>query len=201
MNPRANSVDQLAKLYNVVIGVALALSINTLIDVHAAYFPVKPDLLPLFCAFLVTVIPFHHGASRHLYATYVEDGGSTRIKSGALALDFLILFVEGCLFVALAAVIGNPSAFSTVMLALLLVDCAWGFLSHLAFTGAQAQNAERKWSVINLVAAAVLILTILILPRIFAGWTTEVQECVAMICILRSICDYAKTWKFYFPDA
>src|SRR6266478_5281319 len=103
MSPRENSVKQLSELYNIVTGVALALAITKLIDPHAVSVPVKGDLIYAFVAFLITIIPFHQGAGRILYATYVENGGSTQVKHGALALDFLILFVEACLFVALAA--------------------------------------------------------------------------------------------------
>jgi hypothetical protein len=49
------------------------------------------------CTFLIIIVPFYHGAVRHLFATYIEDGGSKRIKNGALLADFFLLFVEGYL--------------------------------------------------------------------------------------------------------
>ncbi len=200
MSPRENSVKQLCELYNVVTGLALAYAITKLIDSSAKYMPIKTGHISLFLAFLVTIIPFHQGAVRHLYATYVEGGGSTRIKRGALALDFVILFLEACLFVALAALVEHASAFAIMIAALFLLDCFWGFLSHLAFTGAQAQNTERKWSLINLIATSVIILLIIVGPHIFGDWTVEAEGILFLVCALRSVADYAWAWNFYYPD-
>jgi hypothetical protein len=200
MSPRENSVKQLCEFYNVVTGVALAYAITKLIDASAQYIPLKTGHIFLFLAFVATIIPFHQGAVRHLYATYVEHGGSSRIKNGALALDFIILFAEACLFVALAALIENGPAFANAMMVLLIVDCIWGFLSHLAFTGAQAQNAERKWSIINVVATAVVFVLIVFVPPILGSWGVEAEQCLFAVCLARSIADYVWAWSFYYPD-
>src|SRR3954451_2517977 len=120
MSPRENSVKQLSELYNVVTGVSLSLAITKLIDPAADVIPLKWDLLFNFLSLLVVIIPFHQGAVRHLFATYVEDGGSTRIKSGALAFDFFLLFFQACIFVALSILIVNTELFTNVLMALLL---------------------------------------------------------------------------------
>src|SRR3981189_1167917 len=99
---RENSVRQLSDIYNIVTGVALALAITKLVDPNASWFPIRNDFAINFLTFLAIMVPFHQGAVRHLFATYVENGGSSRIRRGALALDFFILFAEACLFVALA---------------------------------------------------------------------------------------------------
>src|SRR5262245_24966570 len=91
-----NSVSQLAELYTVVIGIALSISIYNTIDSSRVAIPLNLDYLPNLLTMLVLIIPFYHGAVRHLFATYVENGGSTRIKSGALLADFVLLFLEGC---------------------------------------------------------------------------------------------------------
>jgi hypothetical protein len=86
------------------------------------------------------------------------------------------------------------------MLALFVLDCIWGFLSVLAFTGAQAQSAERKWSLINLIAVAVLLVLIIFGPRLLGGWDTEMKLCVFAVCLFRTIADYIACWTFYYPD-
>ena len=90
---------------------------------------------------------------------------------GALAMDFFIIFAEGCLFVALAALIGKANLFTGALIALLILDCAWGFLATLAFTGAQAQKAERKWSLINLLTAALLVFLYILVQKFFPAGT------------------------------
>jgi hypothetical protein len=196
---RENSVKQLSELYNVVSGVALALAITQLVDATAPAIPVQTDRILPFLTFIVIIIPFHQGAVRHLFATYVEDGGSSRVKQGALALDFVILFAEACLFVALALVMGKENLFTITLITLLLIDCVWGFMATLAFTGAQAQSTERKWSIINVVAVAVLILLYIFGPRLLGGWNYEMEIAVLVVCALRTVVDYYTCWDFYYP--
>jgi hypothetical protein len=197
---RENSVKQLSELYNVVAGAALALAITKIIDLNAPVLPIKSEPVLCFLSFLIIIIPFHQGAVRHLFATYVEGGASTRIQRGALAFDFLILFVEGCLFVALALLIEKPNLFTIVIIALLALDCVWGFLATIAFVGAQAQTAEKKWSIINLAAAAILVLAYIFGPPLLQGWNIEMKIVVLLICLLRTITDYYWSWDFYYPN-
>ena len=181
-NARDNSVKQLFEMYNVVTGVALTLAIVNIVDSDGPLIPIKSGLAAInFLTFAAVIVPFHQGAVRYLYATYVEGGGSSRIMRGALAMDFFILFAEGCLFVALAALIGRANLFTGALIALLILDCAWGFLATLAFTGAQAQKAERKWSLINMLAAALLIFLYIFGPKILSGWDIDMEIAVSSI--------------------
>ena len=124
---RQNSVEQLAELYNVVIGVALSLSISNAVDMNSHPIPVKLDKLVNVLTFLLIIIPFYHGAVRHLFATYVEEGGSSRIKNGPLLADFYLLFIEGCLFVMMASVLNETVTFGWVLVSLLLLECVGDF--------------------------------------------------------------------------
>jgi hypothetical protein len=199
-NARENSVKQLSEMYNVVTGVALTLAIVNVVDSDAPLIPIKSGLVAInFLTFAAVIVPFHQGTVRHLYATYVEGGGSSRIMRGALAMDFFILFAEGCLFVALAALIGKANLFTGTLIALLILDSAWGFLATLAFTGAQAQKAERKWSLLNLLTAALLIFLYIFGPKILSGWDIDMEIAVFVVCLVRTIIDYYGSWDFYFP--
>lgn len=204
MDPRANSVGQLSELYNVLIGIALSVAIfqsfsngtGGLISVANI-----PASLPNLLIFMVLVIPFYHGAVRHLFATYVENGGSTRIKNGALLADFILLFLEGCLFVLMAMSVGNVHVLVWIVVALLVLDSIWGFLAWLAFTGAQSQFAEKTWAIINVVTASFLVAFILTFDDFSSDPDRMIQLSVviAIVLTLRTIVDYAKTWDFYFP--
>jgi hypothetical protein len=199
MSPRENSVKQLSELYNVVTGVALSLAITKLIDPSSTDSPVKLGMLLTFFTFVVVIIPFHQGAVRHLFATYVEHGGSTRIKEGALAFDFLILFCQACIFVALALLIGNLQQFTNALMILLFVDCIWGVLAKLAFTGAQAQWAEMKWALINFVTLSLMFALSKFGPPLLGGWGDEMQELVFLLSLIRTVVDYSTSWSFYYP--
>jgi hypothetical protein len=200
MTPRENSVKQLCELYNVVTGVALSLGITKLVDPAATPLPIKLDLLFEFLSFLVVLIPFHQGAVRHLFATYVEDGGSSRIRDGALAVDFLLLFFQACVFVALSSLMVNAEQFTNALMVLLIIDCVWGLLAKLAFTGAQAQWAETKWAIINFTTFFLMFALSEFGPPLLKGWGNEMKISVFLLCLGRTVADYSTSWHFYYPN-
>ena len=63
----------------------------------------------LSAALLVTLIPFYHGALRHLDEQYA--GAGARQARGFVLVDFLVLFLESCVFLALAVSIARPEVF------------------------------------------------------------------------------------------
>jgi len=127
---RHNSVTALSELYTVVIGVALSIAIANSLDASAHPVPLKLMTIINVFTFIVLIIPFYHGAVRHLFATYVEQGGSETIKNGALLADFFLLFFEGCLFVLMASVLNDTVAFGWVLVALLMLDSVWEQVSR-----------------------------------------------------------------------
>ena len=107
--PHADSVRALEGLYAVVVGLALTGSVLSVVDAQRMPAPLDGDAVPLFFAFLFTVVPFFHGAVRHLQRTYIEEGH--RLVPPALLMgDFGVLFVEACLLVGLSALLGRPLA-------------------------------------------------------------------------------------------
>jgi hypothetical protein len=198
---RHNSVTALSELYTVVIGVALSIAIANSLDASAHPVPLKLSTIINVFTFIVLIVPFYHGAVRHLFATYVEQGGSKPIKNGALLADFFLLFFEGCLFVLMAAVLNDTVAFGWVLVALLMLDSVWGFLAWLAFASEEAQYAERLWSLINAITAVLLALILIFLDQTFVSRPLLSEVGVFAIIALRTIVDYALCWSFYFPEA
>jgi hypothetical protein len=196
---RKHSVEQLARLYTVVIGIALTLAMRTSITPDQSWPLLRPDCITNLGSFLVLVIPFYHGATRHLFATYIEGGGSSRIKSGALFLDFILLFLEGCAFVVMSSVVADVSKLAWIVALLLFLDSVWGFLAWLAFTGAQAQYSERIWALINVCAGVALVAVLLLAPEKFSANGVPGQFVLFAGLSLRTILDYTFCWKFYFP--
>ena len=198
---RANSVKQLSELYNVVIGIALSAAIYNTIDQKGSGVPLHFDHLFNFGVVLVTIIPFYHGAVRHLMATYVEDGGSSRIKSGALMADYVLLFLEGCIFVTLAVVVAQTETLIWVLVTLLVLDSVWGFLAWLAFTGAQSQYAEKKWAIINMFCTGFLVLIGVYGNATITSDPLMAQGSIFVVMVIRTIVDYGWCWDFYYPPS
>lgn len=197
---RQNSVMQLAELYNVVIGVALSISVYHSVDKTAYIILVKHSQIINLITLIIILVPFYHGAVRHLFATYVEDSGSTRIKNGALVTDFFLLFFEGCVFVLLGSVLDDTLKFTLVLIFLLVLDSIWGFLAWLAFTGAQAQYAERSWALINMITAGLLGILVIFAGGVFQMKPFSSQIGLFAVIGIRTVVDYFVSWKFYFPD-
>jgi uncharacterized membrane protein len=196
---RTNSVKQLCELYNVLIGIALSLSIYHVVDItNPENFKGWPTVLN-FIAFCLLIIPFYHGAVRHLYSTYVEGGPKSDIKSFALFFDYVILFAEGGIFVFMALMTGKVEFYTDGVIALLVIDIIWGLLANLAFSGSDSERPEINWAMINGVTVFFIVLICHIWLSGIYSWGIRVAAALTAIIILRTAADYTRAWKFYFP--
>lgn len=196
------SVRHLQVLYSTVVGLGLALAIARFIEIRGEVVEVNWQALPVLGAFLVTLIPFYHGAQRHLDDAYLGGKAQRRGHGGLLLADFGFLFLESSLLFALAAFISAPRSFAWTLTILLSVDTLWGVIFYRV-TAEEAQgSAELGWAKINAVSVAVLLLLLLLseigdrevlLNQLPSGLV------VFAIALLRTGADYAKTWSFYFP--
>lgn len=190
---KERSVDSLQQIYAVVIALAIAQAIQSLLKdpVRGTFLEPSQILvgLPAFVAFLVTLAPFWHGMNRHLDRCYLEK--KSAVVQGALLLDFITFFLEaGLLFAAGWSL--RSGIYSFIALgALLVVDMLWGFVSHQIHFPGQKSHV-RKWSAINLVA---IVIAILLVAYPFNPKTIVLM----VIAIMRSIVDYWFCWDFYFP--
>jgi len=194
---RENSVRNLQSLLNVLVGLALTSAVLRLLLNRQYQLDVQVDWqsLPMFLTFLVTLIPFYHGALRHLDRTYVEQGGR-KVRRGALLVDFAMLFVEGCLLVALANALPDPRVFAWGLIALLGLDAIWGLLVEYVLVKERTRGPELRWCIINTVAVVVLVglatQTALLASR---GW----GNLLLYVALVRTTVDYALCWPCYFP--
>jgi hypothetical protein len=198
---QVNSVSNLQNLYSVVVGLAVSMAIVNLIDTNRAVVPVKVEFLPFFAAFLFTLVPFYHGALRHLDVTYVE-GAIKDLRRGALLADFAFLFAESCVLFCLALLLPAPQFLAWGLVALLAVDSFWAFMAHLAFSAEKKPSAEARWAWINVVACLVLILFLLFaspFPPTSDLGGARLMIGLPVIALFRTVVDYALCWDTYFP--
>jgi hypothetical protein len=190
---RERSVDSLQQIYAVIIALAIAQAIESLLKDPAsgamlASYQILTGLPPLV-AFLATLIPFWHGMNRHLDRCYLEKKGA--VKQFGLLWDFTAFFVEGCLLFAAGWSLRSGIRSFEFLGALLVVDMGWGSVAHLIhFRGQKSHIA--KWSRVNVVAIAVAI-PIIVLHIPSKPWV------LMALAILRSIADYRFCRDFYFP--
>jgi hypothetical protein len=197
---RENAIRSLSNLYTVVIGVALSLSAVQLIEREGGVLALSLGEGLLFVALVLTLVPFYHGAMRHLDDAYLENSNA-HIRDGALILDVLLLFLHGMVFVALALLLDTPNQFAWLFVALILVDVVWGAFVYFGPSTQAEGGAEGKWALINfvfiIVCGAVLYLLDIGFNPMVDG--TKLSLGISSACLLRTLADYYFCWAFYFP--
>lgn len=178
-----------------VAGLALATAIEQVVT-NATPPKFEFDRVPMLIAMVVTLVPFYHGAMRHLEHHYVDNQGRYARK-GALLADFLLLFIEACFFFVIAELISNAKAAAWAITALLAFDAIWGSLSWAVFFRRGNWKTELSWVFVNLVAVPVFVLVLLVDGGQLSTATTLV---VMFLAIARTAVDYGTAWKFYFPS-
>jgi len=151
---------------------------------------------------LITLIPFYHGALRHLDVTYVEEGGK-QVRKFALLVDFSALFIESCLLLALAVLIVKPPFFAWGLVVLLAFDTIWALSAHLGFSQDVKPKPELRWAIINLFTVIILSIYLVILdfvPPLTYASDPKIWVGILGISILRSTIDYWLCWNFYYPS-
>src|ERR1035437_9224515 len=156
------SVDSVARIYAIVIGLALAESVQTLIVKNQQG---NPDLsfaavvtgVPAFVWFVVTLVPFWHGMNRHLDRCYLEKTGV--VAQGALLFDFAVFFVEASLLFIAGWALRSGLVTFYCLGAVLLIDMVWGFISHQIHFPNQKSHVKR-WSAINIFAGVLALLIV-----------------------------------------
>ena len=200
---RERPIRHLQGLYTVVVGIALTVALTKLIE-QDGRIPINFNILPYFIAYLFTLVPFYHGALRHLDITYFEDPDQ-QTKSGALMADWSLLFIESCVLLTMALLVASPVLFSYTLAVLLLFDTIWAFLAHLAFSPLSSEQcAENKWAIINLITAVLLILAMVYIDSLDKiQKPVEIYRWVVILTVsaLRSIMDYYFCWSFYYPSS
>lgn len=198
MNKKANSVKSLQTLYTVVIGVALSSATVNLIS-SGDLSKITLQSLLLFFSFSLTLIPFFHGAMRHLDDAYLENKNE-HIRNGALLLDFLLLFIHGVVLVILSFFMKNSLTFLIVLLSILTLDVIWGLFAHCA-SASKKNGAELKWVTINSIFVAVFVAYLSHIDVMAGNYNeTNLSVIVSVGCLIRTVIDYSWGWSFYFPE-
>jgi hypothetical protein len=202
--PAKGSVRNLQELYTVAVGVALVKAMEVFVRPSAEHAQAAAGLMraaegAALVAFVATLIPFYHGAMRHLEQTYVENEG-IRVHRYALLADFLWLFVEACMLLGIALQLDDPVGFTWWLIVLLCFDSVWGILVSFGLRSEPRRRPEFKWAIINIPTAALLMFVVLqSVKEGVAPNPNLLLTLVAAVAVVRSIIDYVWSWTLYFP--
>jgi hypothetical protein len=185
------SIQAFERLHAVIVGFALTTSVRTFADPWFggtdSAFPHIPPGFFLFVAFLATLIPFFHGATRHLETTHLTPGSATR--RGVLMFDYIMLFLEGAVFALLGMAVLSPPHFVGILEGLILLDSLWAVVT---WSVSGSGTHLFPWLILNFVT----LLALFVLDSWIDGsaWV----KALAIASVLRSIVDYYLNWDFYF---
>ena len=177
------SIAGLSDLYTVVVGLALALGVGSIVG--SEDIAPEPTVFLTGAALIVTLIPFYHGGLRHLQETYADDAV---VRPSLILWDFVLLFLEACLLLAAAASLGSAARVGWLLVVLWVVDIVWVTGSRLL-----GQSQPSAWAFSNIVAVAAAASVLLVGPG-------EAREAVTLlvIAVARTVADYALSRDFYF---
>lgn len=195
-----NSVKSLVNLYTVVIGAALSIAVAGAIDIDKGLESLTTSSMVLFIAFVVTLFPFFHGALRHLDDAYIENDND-HIKTGALIIDFSLLFLHALTFLVLSQLLKKPADFAWLLIGLLAIDVIWGIFAYFGSSSRGKLSPEIRWSIINFFFICGIAFY-LIDNDIYLGWQGSSGKLAALTtiaCLIRSAADYLWCHEVYFP--
>jgi hypothetical protein len=201
---RKRSIDQLQRLYALVAGLAATEVLRRVFNTSGD----KPLIRWLaLVSFFFLLVPFYHGAHRHLDDTYVLGLRQPK-KDQFLLVDFAAFFLEALLFFLLALCVNDPEVFFRYVIALLVVDFFWvlstKWTSSVTPLGQQIYEEVEKhryWAYVNICIAAFLALLALTRTswEIANGGNEWLFSWMCGLIVVRTILDYYFTWQVYYP--
>ena len=191
-------MEHLQCLYSTAVGIALSAGLYSMLqDGISKGFHTR---LETFLAFLITLVPFYHGALVHLDRTYLQqEYKSTGDINKWHLFAFVALFIESCLLVSIGFMVSAPcSTFATFIAILLGADIFWALVTHIGRHVADpAHNCELIWALINF-AAFIVLLPGILLCRHYGVSDGYLAISLLIGSTIRTWCDYRYCWPLYY---
>ena len=145
----------------------------------------SPYEILMLTVFLATAIPFYHGAMIFLSE---KSHKKPETPSGMIS-HFGSLFIQAIIFLTISIVLQNFVLVVFLLIILMIVDSAWIILSQKTL-----RKPPLGWLASNLGFTTALLLTV------HLSWNLDSSAIIlALICITRTIIDYAGFREVYFP--
>ena len=195
-----NSIRSLVNLYTVVIGAALSLAVAGAMDINKGLVSLSAVSILLFIAFLATLFPLFHGALRHLDDTFLENP-NLNLKTGALVIDFTLLFLHALAFLVLSQLLKRPADFAWFLVAVLAIDVVWGMFTLFGSRATGKLSPESRWTIINFffIAGSCFYLIDQEIQLGMESAPPKLAWLLAIGCVVRSAVDYLWCRDLYFP--
>ena len=199
------TIATLQHFHSTIIALAITSGFEKIYALHSVITGLAELVTPilLLVALISTAIPFYHGMSRHLYESHVTRSVVGKMGNPPpLLLDIVVFIIESGILLLMSRSLEDPLFFLFSWVALLAVDILWS-ISIWNYHN----NSEPVWVKNNLIHVSIAFIVWLFWDLFLSassgnsgGFINFLQ--VAFVFILeisRSIFDYKKHWRFYFP--
>jgi hypothetical protein len=151
-------------------------------------------------AFLVTILPFVHGAILMFSNQWYKDNNGTSHFRLAFVFFIAVFFQTALLYYA-AIYVEEASLFIIFLWFLMIVNISWLLLQGLPTYSVLGRNDYflYRWVPVNFNTTAYLSIFLFISPNVFSGIDIEnnylINLLIMTVLVTRSISDYYLAWK------
>jgi hypothetical protein len=195
-----NPGRHLQDFYAVILGVALVLAVEEIVDAAEESSPIDWGSIPLFIAFAALAFSYYHGSVRYLDVMYSNEGpdlSKLRVYS-----DLFIGAIDMMLLIALSILISRPLYFLSVLTLLFVFEVVRVAVLKQFVPKEQIFPLETEFALIHLVLIPIFIVIFLVARTMD---TADSQRLVVgiplmVLVVVRSIVSYRRSFELYFPQ-
>ena len=188
-NLNHRSIDDIKALLTVVFGLGLVESVKSLITNENNLLVINLSLIPIFVAFLATLLPFYQGNCKYMDTIYLQKN----LKALDGIMDTFVFIAQGIIFYVMAIAMKQPKFFFLAAIVLYISDIIWlGFVSK---SNSELFPKLKNWLIINIFTLFILLIlyyTPLLLNDYSKWWI------ISLVMLARTGADYIWTWSFYW---
>jgi hypothetical protein len=197
-----NPLRHLQELYAVVVGVALVLAAEDLVDPARDGIPLRGDVLLLFVAFVAVAFPTYHARGRYLDLVYERRGSG--IPRGRVFADLVLGTVEFLLLIMLALLVSRPLYFGYTALFLVTAALVRALLVRgLVGEGQDYLTRFERMMLPSGAAAVVAMAAIMFVGQALLdgpGRDDFLRVALLALSLLRAVAYYRAGFDFFFGD-
>jgi len=188
------------ELYPVVVGVAMALAVERLVDLNKPGVPIRWQHVPLFVSWLAVTLPFSHLAVRHLDFAYGERRQAGEpIRRGATLENIALGAGQFMWIIALALFVTRPMVFGYGLVIFLGGILIRNAVLHLHPRGWLSQ-LERRASRVHVAAVAAWLAIMLLATFALDGspqtWT--IRGGILAVSVAYPFVLYLTSYDYFF---
>ncbi len=195
-----NPGRHLQDFYAVILGVALVLAFEEVVDAAEESSPIDWGSIPLFLAFAALAFSYYHGSVRYLDVMYSSEG--PELSKLRIYSDLLFGAADMMLLIALSILISRPLYFLAVMALLFAFAVIRVAVLKRLLPREQIFGLETDFAAIHIGLLPAFVGIFLVARTIDDAESQRLAVGIALMALMvaRSIFSYRRSLELYFPE-